>query len=174
MRWPLLLGTFLSGCAGTYGHTLGVAELNAQHGALTARTVQVHGWLLPCHFRSCLLVESRDYGMWLEHVSALGRRMETRGDTSVQFPPRPKTLTAVSLGSSAPFDKEVVGLRDYLSEVIVEGRVTDECWPGPPKLDPVSGQQTITICADRAKQLEPIRLVKIIQQIPLPLEPEEY
>jgi hypothetical protein len=168
MRWALVLSLFLCGCAAPYGQALGVAELKTHHAALASKVVEVHGWLLPCHFRSCLLVESRDYGLWLEHAGALERRMDRRGDTSVQFPPPPDRRSGgVSLGSSASFDKQVAPLRDYLSEVIVEARVTDECWSSPE-----TGE--IVLCADRSNQLEPVRLVKVIQRIPLPSDPEEY
>ncbi|HEX5258220.1 MAG TPA: hypothetical protein VFW35_05500 [Sphingomicrobium sp.] len=157
----------LSACA-TYGNSIGVSELKARHSSLTSRIVQVHGWLTPCGFRSCLMVESRDYGVWLEQAGALERRMDVRGETSVQFPPPPDRRSGgVSFGSSWSFDRQVAKLRHSLAEVVVEARVTDECWSSP-------AEGKIVICGDRANQLEPIRLVKVIQEIPLPSDPEEY
>ena len=168
MRGGLLLASvlMLGGCA-TYGKSLSLTTLEAQHASMTSKVVQVHGWLTPCHGRSCLMVEDRDYGLWLEQAGALERRMTRRGDMSVQLPPHRGNITGVSFGPSAAFDKQVANLRYSLAEVVVQARVTDECWSSPD-----AGE--IIICADRANQLEPIRLVKVIQQIPLPLDPEEY
>src|SRR6185437_5233553 len=101
----------LSACA-TYGNSIGLSELKARHSSPTSRIVRVHGWLTPCGFRSCLMVESRDYGLWLEQAGALERRMDVRGDTSVQFPPPPDRRSGgISFGPSRSFDRQVAKLR---------------------------------------------------------------
>jgi hypothetical protein len=74
---------------------------------------------------------------------------------------------SVSFGANSAFDRQVAKLRNSLAEVIVEARVTDKGWTE------VYNDGSFAICADRCNQLQPVRLVRVLQQEPLLRAPPE-
>ena len=147
MRGCLGLGLALalSGCASMSADrgTLSVQELEANHKRLANSVVRVRGWLTPCGGRSCAIAGS------LKYLESL------RKDS-----PEPPDTSYVSIEYQAEFDESVRSLRDYYSEVILEARVTDQCWSD------IQPDGSVIVCADRGNQLIPMRLISVFQKVP--------
>jgi hypothetical protein len=140
----ILPGVGLLACVSTGGESLSVQELEAKHARLTGQVVRVHGWLVPCGGRSCAIVGSLDYARALH-------------DDEV---PDPADTSFVSIGFDSRFDEQVRYLRKYYTEVVLDARVTDQCW-GDTQPD-----GSVLVCADRGDQLYPVRLVAVGRKVP--------
>jgi hypothetical protein len=141
MRLLLLVAVLLCGCATQsrdQTRVLSVKEVNAHASELDGKTIRIRGWLPRCGGRDCSLYESK-----------------LDADTFLEGRARVRLL---SIGYDPKFDAAV---RPNLpATIVLEAQLNADCLNPRMKKSP-DGTQYITICADRADDLKPIRLINI-------------